>query len=225
MQIDVLLKQIAQLQAQVALLKSSTTPANTPDRVCPLLTRNLAQGSIDEKINGPEHFKGQVSHLQMFLKQYFGLTDTSFVDGIFGPNTEKYVIQFQSRNGLDAVGMVGPKTRAKILSLCTNSSLPSSSAHTLSISFPQTITLYLGDTYTQPGNLAQGAFRIEYTDKNTSSIRITGRTISGIGTQTIKLTAGTSVTTNNWPAGLKITVNKINSDGSMEISLDIVSTD
>ena len=33
------------------------------------------------------------------------------VDGIFGPSTQKAVIQFQKDNNLDADGIVGPKTQ------------------------------------------------------------------------------------------------------------------
>jgi peptidoglycan hydrolase-like protein with peptidoglycan-binding domain len=36
------------------------------------------------------------------------------VDGIFGPLTKRWVIEFQTQNGLAPDGIVGPKTREKL---------------------------------------------------------------------------------------------------------------
>ena len=36
--------------------------------------------------------------------------DPGTVDGTFGPNTERVVKEFQTNNGLDADGIVGPRT-------------------------------------------------------------------------------------------------------------------
>jgi peptidoglycan hydrolase-like protein with peptidoglycan-binding domain len=53
--------------------------------------------------------KGEaVTRLQQGLHQ-LGY-DLGAVDGIFGPNTERAVKEFQTNNGLAADGIVGPKT-------------------------------------------------------------------------------------------------------------------
>ena len=53
-----------------------------------------------------------VRALQALLKGYgYSLT----VDGIFGPKTKNAVECFQEDNGLDADGIVGPLTWAKLL--------------------------------------------------------------------------------------------------------------
>ena len=53
--------------------------------------------------------KGEaVSRLQQGLYQ-LGY-DPGTVDGIFGPNTERAVKEFQTNNGLDVDGIVGPRT-------------------------------------------------------------------------------------------------------------------
>jgi peptidoglycan hydrolase-like protein with peptidoglycan-binding domain len=53
--------------------------------------------------------KGEaVTRLQQGLYQ-LGY-DPRAVDGIFGPNTERVVKEFQTNNGLAADGIVGPKT-------------------------------------------------------------------------------------------------------------------
>ena len=39
----------------------------------------------------------------------------SFVDGIYGSNTEAWVKRYQSDNGLDADGIVGEKTRVSMI--------------------------------------------------------------------------------------------------------------
>ena len=43
--------------------------------------------------------------------------DTKTIDGKFGPNTEKAVIQFQEKNGLVKDGKVGKNTWTKLCAL------------------------------------------------------------------------------------------------------------
>lgn len=50
------------------------------------------------------------------------------VDGIFGPNTESVVKEFQQANGLSADGIVGPKTWQKILDNATSRPMPNNTS-------------------------------------------------------------------------------------------------
>lgn len=80
---------------------------------CPSITVSLYRGSRDETTGG------QVSELQ----RYLGVEPVS---GYFGPITEAAVQKFQRENGVvssgtpesTGYGVVGPKTRAKILQVC-----------------------------------------------------------------------------------------------------------
>jgi len=57
--------------------------------------------------------KGEVvTYLQQLLDQLG--CDPGGVDGIFGPNTERAVKEFQTNQGLAADGVVGPKTWAAL---------------------------------------------------------------------------------------------------------------
>jgi peptidoglycan hydrolase-like protein with peptidoglycan-binding domain len=185
----------------------------------------LVRGSVDEKVNGPEFFKGQVSYLQLFLQQYFDITDASFVDGVYGPNTEYYVVQFQKQNGIDATGTVGPITRARITRFCADPSPAATHTYTLGEQFPQSFTIYPGESYAM-NDVAHGGYRIEYVSKNNQTIRVTNRTDGGLATEHLKLSEGAVLMAKHtWPTGLQITVNKFLSDGGVSLTLESVSTD
>jgi peptidoglycan hydrolase-like protein with peptidoglycan-binding domain len=66
-----------------------------------VLTRNLSMGSTG----------ADVSSLQTFLAKDATLYPQGLVTGYFGFLTKSAVSNFQSRNGIDAVGIVGPITR------------------------------------------------------------------------------------------------------------------
>lgn len=57
------------------------------------------------------------------------------IDGIFGPNTEKVVKEFQNANGLTPDGIVGPKTWQKILDNSTSRPYPTTSAMNFGFKF------------------------------------------------------------------------------------------
>lgn len=54
-----------------------------------------------------------VNSLQLKLS-LLGLLPKSEIDGVFGAKTKAAVIEFQRKNNLDADGLVGPATRAKL---------------------------------------------------------------------------------------------------------------
>lgn len=88
-------------------------PTETGGTACLILTTQILEGS-----SGSE-----VTALQDFLRTQGFFTANS--TGFFGPVTAKSVSAFQEANGLESVGSVGPKTRAKIQSIScgTNSSV------------------------------------------------------------------------------------------------------
>jgi hypothetical protein len=57
---------------------------------------------------------GSVRSLQLGLNRVFPAYSRLSVDGIFGPNTETVVREFQRRTGLSSDGVVGPNTRRKL---------------------------------------------------------------------------------------------------------------
>jgi len=104
-QINALLQQIQQLQAQLAAQGGSTTPA-----VSGCFTKYLVKGVSD-----PE-----VSTLQTVLKSDASVYPEGLVTGYFGSLTEAAVKKFQAKYGIDQTGTVGPVTRAKLNSLYCN---------------------------------------------------------------------------------------------------------
>lgn len=90
---------------------------------CPALTYDLRLGSRDATTGG------QVTELQKFLSDYYGLNRADYVSGYFGPLTLKNVIRFQIEQGVvPAVGYVGPLTRAAIARSCGGTPAPVSAA-------------------------------------------------------------------------------------------------
>ncbi|MEK7246025.1 MAG: peptidoglycan-binding protein, partial [Pseudomonadota bacterium] len=63
--------------------------------------------------------RDEVEELQKFLKQFPDIYPEGLVTGFFGPRTEEAVKRLQERAGIEAEGIVGPKTRAKLNELVT----------------------------------------------------------------------------------------------------------
>lgn len=117
-QIDALLKQITQLQAQIATLKNQTSVSTTPTSSigsCLNLTQTLTVGSSDSAWNG------EVSRLQQFLAKE-GVYPEGLLTGYFGQATSRAVQKWQSSHGIAittaGVAVVGPKTRAAMAQNC-----------------------------------------------------------------------------------------------------------
>lgn len=68
------------------------------------LERSLQSGSSGD----------DVKHLQGFLKQFPDIYPEGLVTGYYGPLTEAAVKKFQEKHGVDAIGIVGPRTIAKL---------------------------------------------------------------------------------------------------------------
>ena len=56
----------------------------------------------------------EVKDLQEFLADDSDVYPEGLITGFFGPMTENAVRKFQRKHGIDAVGEIGPKTRARI---------------------------------------------------------------------------------------------------------------
>lgn len=100
-QIAQLLEQITNLQAEISSLRGQVKKAETQIET---LTKHLQQGIKDD----------EVESLQEFLAQYSDIYPEGLVTGYFGPLTRGAVLKFQEKHGIETVGVVGPKTRAKI---------------------------------------------------------------------------------------------------------------
>jgi len=99
-QINTLLQQIAQLQAQLAAQGGTSTATGC-------FTKNLSKGMKD----------AEVTTLQQVLKTDSSVYPEGLVTGYFGSLTESAVKKFQAKYGIDQVGTVGPVTRAKLNAL------------------------------------------------------------------------------------------------------------
>lgn len=76
------------------------------------VSSNLWQGNL-------RNSRAEVSALQNFLFEYYGVTDEVQATGFFGRLTRNYVTQFQRENSIYPItGGVGPLTRAKMQSMC-----------------------------------------------------------------------------------------------------------
>lgn len=112
--IQILLAQISTLTAQIKALQGQITipgvvpafPIEGKHRVCMLLERNLSQGVRGEDVRG----------LQEFLKEQGYLNAEA--SGYFGALTSEAVRRWQAAQGVDAVGIIGPKTRERIKIWC-----------------------------------------------------------------------------------------------------------
>ena len=104
----------------LTLVVVTTTTALAMDRYngfvyCPKIDRNISYGDIDVKTNN------SVSELHKFLDSSHGRGGVQGIllgSGRYGPKTEAEVKEFQKANGLEGLGMVGPKTRILIKQRC-----------------------------------------------------------------------------------------------------------
>ena len=103
---------IEQLKAQIQLLQAQVSDLQNQVQSVKIelnFTRALAKGARGD----------DVKQLQEFLKTFPDVYPEGLVTGYFGPLTEVAVKKFQEQNGIEAVGIVGPKTQAKLTELAT----------------------------------------------------------------------------------------------------------
>lgn len=65
-----------------------------------------------------------VRNLQELLAQDSSIFPAHFITGFFGPKTEEAIRKFQRKFGIEAIGIFGPKTQARLLSLFVGRELP-----------------------------------------------------------------------------------------------------
>lgn len=113
-QIDALLKQITQLQAQIAALRGQSSAPAAGSSQCLDLNNNLVFDITDDTTNG------EVSKLQRFLVSV-GAYPEARITGYYGTLTAQAVMRWQKAHGMDFVTIksgVGPMTRAKLREQC-----------------------------------------------------------------------------------------------------------
>lgn len=117
-QIQALLAEISTLKAQIALLiQNNATLQNNVQQIQQTLqiTTSLHQGMSSD----------DVKKLQSVLATDPTLFSKDNVTGFFGPLTAEAVANFQKHFGIDAVGVVGPRTMEKINELLKESGVKS----------------------------------------------------------------------------------------------------
>lgn len=117
MQTDALLKQITQLQTQIAALRAQSTTPKVGISTCLNLNNALVIGSVDAATNG------EVSKLQNFLIAA-GMYPEARITGYYGTLTAQAVVRWQKAHGMDFVTLtsgVGPMTRGKLREACSTS--------------------------------------------------------------------------------------------------------
>lgn len=90
----------------------TTTQKPTVSNDCSVLTLTMQRGARDAS------YRGQVSALQSYLSNHFGVNSAEIVTGHFGPMTARFVLRLQKEKGLPTTGIVGPLTRSAIASSC-----------------------------------------------------------------------------------------------------------
>ena len=160
-------EQIKIMQAQIEDLKSQLTVVQTELK----LTRTLRLGLTGD----------DVKQLQTFLKQFPDIYPEGLVTGYFGPLTETAVKKFQEKNDIESIGIVGPKTTAKL------NELNNEGAIRLEVSQPGLPATLAPTIQSQP--------RVTTTISSTTTS--TANTVTTLATSTLSTTTTTQATTTN----------------------------
>ncbi len=111
-QISLLLNQVADLQQQVVDLSDTDALGTTPQYASFNLTRSLFRGVSGDDVRSLQEFLAVDSHVY----------PENLITGYYGVLTEQAVRRFQTKHGIEPVGIAGPKTRARILALLAGDS-------------------------------------------------------------------------------------------------------
>lgn len=109
-QLQALLQQVKVLQDQLAELQKKQGSTMTELKETIALARDLREGMTSD----------EVTALQELLAADPDVYPEGVISGYFGPLTAKAVRKFQAKHGIETVGTVGPKTRAKLNELAGN---------------------------------------------------------------------------------------------------------
>lgn len=116
-------KQIQQLQ-EFIVGKEFSTPRDSAASTTVVLPQVATTTVVEQKLASPAQIfmrtlrrgmRGEdIRELQLFLEQFSGIYPEGITTGYFGPLTEAAVKRFQETNGIEQVGVVGPKTRTRL---------------------------------------------------------------------------------------------------------------
>lgn len=175
----------AALNGQATPGTGGSTGGTTTGGVCPFTwSRTLQTGSTGADVKALQQFLNMNAATMVAAS---GAGSPGMETMTFGPATAKAVKAFQTANGISALGLVGPSTRAKLNSLCTGSTGGNTGGNTggtttsgtglkvmLSATSPVGSVLVTGQGI---GALGEFAF----TNPSSAPITVTGLTFNRIG--------------------------------------------
>ena len=116
--------------AQTTTGQTTTKIISTPSGITVTITKTLKMGSENSEVKA----------LQKALAQDKTIYPEGKATGYYGPATQRAIIRFQKKYGIDPVGFVGPQTRKKLNEVYGTKTVQTSSAATASSAQPSTTT-------------------------------------------------------------------------------------
>jgi len=199
--------------------KAPATSVTSSIQFCPRFSTGHKIGDSDSG-QTLEPTRGGVGTLQIFLARKYKLNEATFVDGIFDADTESYLKRYQKEEGLAQTGVLDYATQQRMLSYCLKGMIANGTEYpiknfTFSVGgVTESLSVHEALQETR-GTLLNGAFRIELISAGTSAkLRITGQVMGGLQSQTVTLSKGGKVLTDNWPVALTIELKSVSSSGA-----------